>query len=104
MIFDSIKDLLFKRKRKKIRRGWHEYFAWLPTRLEEGGVAWLETIERKYYTTNGRRTIKQGRNERKLRSYHSLGTMYRRKGSNSEKRVYHAPNRIYVDPDEIFGP
>ena len=27
---------------------WHNWFAWIPTRVDENDCRWLETIERKY--------------------------------------------------------
>jgi hypothetical protein len=103
MIFGSTRKKIRKYKLKKIRRGWHDWFAWYPVRLEDGGMAWLHEIERKYYQKSPRSVVKRGLNESKADAYRSLSVMHRRKGSDAEKRVYHRRNGSpYVDPNEIF--
>lgn len=101
MTFGSPKEKIKKYKLKKIRKGWHNWFGWYPVRLLDGGIAWFHEIERKYYQKSP--VVKKGLNESKINSFGSLDVMYRRKGSNEEKRVYHRRNgSLYVDPNEIW--
>jgi hypothetical protein len=89
----------------KIEKGWHKWFAWRPVRLinEDRTFAWLETVEVKYYATNGTRVVKKDLNTGKLNSSYTLKKMYRALGTNGERRVYiRWDGTVYVDPDEII--
>lgn len=93
-----------KRKLRKIRKGWHDYFAWLPVRLEDGGLGFFETVERKFYVASPSAVVKKGLNESEFSYWQNLEVMYRSKGSNAEKTVYYRRNGSpYADPNEVMS-
>jgi len=76
-------------KKYRIRRGWHEWFAWYPVPLYgETGFAWFRTVERKYYQTHGCTAVKKGLNESQVKPWRSVDVMYRSVGSNAERTCY----------------
>jgi len=35
-------------KKENNKKVWHLWFAWVPVRLDDGRIVWLELVERKY--------------------------------------------------------
>mgnify|MGYP006873385353 FL=1 len=102
MYFGESKQKRKGRKLRKIRKGWHDWYAWFPASLEDGRVAWFETVERKFYVASPSAVVKRGLNENKLNHWQNLDVMYRSKGSNAEKTVYYKRNgTLYADAGEI---
>ena len=95
---------MYSKAPKRIRKGWHDWFAWYPVGLVgEKGFAWLETVERKYYQPNRSHVVKAGLNENRFVNHTSVKVMYRRPGVDEEKTIYYTRSgSAYVDAEELW--
>ena len=96
---------MYSKAPKKIRKGWHEWFAWYPVRMVgERKFAWLETVKRKYYQPNRSHVVKAGLNENRYLDYMPVKKMHRQKGSDSERTVYYTRSgTAYTDATELVN-